>query len=383
MLNKFENLNKKIIKCIKCKRLVAFRTKILKDKRKQYINEHYWGKPITGFGDQKSKILFVGLAPIEKSPWAENKDKTTNFSSEFEDYNKKMRTAAYIVIHNDTIIGEKYYEGYSVNSSTNSMSMAKTPVSLMMAKALEQGYINSLEDKVIDYIPELKGEFANDVKIIDLAAMTSGIDWDEGTSNPFSPVAKQYFYEDLVKLMLDQKFIDEPGKTYLYSSGNTQILSMVIEKATGMKIQDYFEKELWSKISPDNDAYWQIDSKESGNLKSFCCLHSNARDFSRLGKLYIDNGSWSGSQIIDSAFIQKSTKPYLDDFKEYGIGVWLSDYKDLKISLMSGHQGQYVIMIPEKKLIITRLGERDIDLGRAGVSPDVLVYIDEALKLIN
>jgi CubicO group peptidase (beta-lactamase class C family) len=322
-------------------------------------------------------------SPLEKSPWAESEDKTTNFSTEFEDYNKKMRTAAYIVIHNDTIIGEKYYEDYSVNSSTNSFSMAKTPVSLMMAKAFEQGYINSLEDKVIDYIPELKGEFANDVKIIDLAAMASGIDWDEGTSNPFSPVAKQYFYEDLDKLMLDQKFIDEPSKTYKYSSGNTQILSMVIENATGMKTKDYFEKEFWSKINPDNDAYWQIDSTESGNVKSFCCLHSNARDFSRLGKLYIDNGSWNGSQIIDSTFIQKSTKPYLDDFREYGIGVWLSDYKDLKISLMSGHQGQYVIMIPEKKLIITRLGERDVDLGRAGVSPDVLVYIDEALKLIN
>ena len=322
-------------------------------------------------------------SPLEKSPWAESKDKTTNFSKEFEEYNKKMRTAAYVVIQNDTIIGEKYYEDYSVNSSTNSFSMAKTPVSLMMAKALEQGYINSLEDKVIDYIPELKGEFANDVKIIDLAAMTSGIDWDEGTSNPFSPVAKQYFYEDLDKLMLDQKFIDEPSKTYKYSSANTQILSMVIEKATGMKTKDYFEKELWFKINPDNDAYWQIDSKESGNVKSFCCLHSNARDFSRLGKLYIDNGSWNGSQIIDSTFIQKSTKPYLDDFREYGIGVWLSDYKDLKISLMSGHQGQYVIMIPEKKLIITRLGERDVDLGRAGVSPDVLIYIDEALKLIN
>ena len=322
-------------------------------------------------------------SPLEKSPWAESKDKTTNFSTEFEEYNKKMRTAAYIVIQNDTIIGEKYYEDYSVNSTTNSFSMAKTPVSLMMAKAFEQGYINSLEDKVIDYIPELKGEFANDVKIIDLAAMTSGIDWDEGTSNPFSPVAKQYFYEDLDKLMLDQKFIDEPSKNYKYSSANTQILSMVIEKATGIKTKDYFEKEFCFKINPDNDAYWQIDSKESGNVKSFCCLHSNARDFSRLGKLYIDNGSWNGSQIIDSTFIQKSTKPYLDDFREYGIGVWLSDYKDLKISLMSGHQGQYVIMIPEKKLIITRLGERDVDLGRAGVSPDVLVYIDEALKLIN
>ena len=92
-------------------------------------------------------------SPLEKSPWAESEDKTTNFSTEFEDYNKKMRTAAYIVIQNDTIIGEKYYEDYSVNSTTNSFSMAKTPVSLMMAKAFEQGYINSLEDKVIDYIP--------------------------------------------------------------------------------------------------------------------------------------------------------------------------------------------------------------------------------------
>ena len=68
---------------------------------------------------------------------------------------------------------------------------------------------------------------------------------------------------------------------------------------------------------------------------------------------------------------------------ELEFGVWLSNYKDLKISLMSGHQGQYVIMIPEKKLIITRLGKRDVDLGRPGVSPDVLVYIDEALKLID
>ena len=171
-------------------------------------------------------------SPEEKSPWKESESKTTNFSSEFEDYNKKMGTAAYVVIHNDTIIGEKYYEDYSVNSSTNSFSMAKTFVSLMMAKAYEQGYIKSLEDKVVDYIPDLKGEFANDVKIIDLAAMTSGLEWDEGTSNPFSPVAKQYFYEDVVKLMLDQPFIDAPGTNYHYSSGNTQILSMVIEKAT-------------------------------------------------------------------------------------------------------------------------------------------------------
>ncbi len=83
MLNKFENLNKKIIKCIKCKRLVAFRSKILKDKRKQYINEHYWGKPITGFGDQKSKILFVGLAPAAHGGTRTGRVFTGDKSSEF------------------------------------------------------------------------------------------------------------------------------------------------------------------------------------------------------------------------------------------------------------------------------------------------------------
>ena len=75
--------------------------------------------------------------------------------------------------------------------------------------------------------------------------------------------------------------------------------------------------------------------------------------------------------------------PFLDNFDAYGIGVWLTKHKGLNIALMSGHLGQYVIMIPEKDLIITRLGEKDIDLGGPGVSGDVLIYVDEALRLIE
>jgi CubicO group peptidase (beta-lactamase class C family) len=319
----------------------------------------------------------------KKSPWVESKNKVISFTKDFEDYNIEMGTAAYLVIHKDTIIAEKYYEGYSSVSSTNSFSMAKTFISLLMGKALEQGYINSLDDRVISYIPELKGEYASQVKVIDLATMTSGLKWDEGTSNPFSPVAKQYFYEDVVGLMLDQPFTDMPGVEYHYSSGNTQILSTLIERATGRKISEMFENEIWQKINPDKDAYWQIDSENYRNIKSFCCFHSNARDFSRLGKLFLNNGNWVGNQVIDSSFIIKSKKPYLETFSDYGIGVWLSEYKGLNISLMSGHQGQYIIMIPEKDMIITRLGQRDIDLGRPGVSPDVFKYIDYALELLN
>ena len=319
----------------------------------------------------------------EKFPWNESENLVDTFSDEFEQINKEFGTVAYVVIHKDTIIAEKYYKGYSSNSSSNSFSMAKTLVSMMMGKALELGYINSLDDKVVDYIPELKGEFASDLRIIDLASMTSGLDWDEGTSDPFSPVAKQYFVSDVEELMLNQPIIEKPGEKNHYSSGNTQLLSILIERASGIKTDKFFGDEIWSKINPDNDAYWQVDSKKRGNIKSFCCFHSNARDFSRLGKLYLNYGNWNGNQIIDSAFVKSSMKPFLDDFDAYGIGLWLKKYKGLKVSLMSGHQGQYVIMIPEKELIITRLGQRDIDLGGPGVSGDVLTYIDEALKLIE
>ena len=150
-------------------------------------------------------------APDEKSPWNERENIIDTFSDEFEELNEEFGTVAYVVVHKDTIIAEKYYKGYSSNSSSNSFSMAKTLVSAMMGKALELGYINSLNDKVIDYIPELKGEFASDVRVIDLAAMTSGLDWDEGTSDPFSPVAKQYFVSDVEDLMLNQPFIEKPG----------------------------------------------------------------------------------------------------------------------------------------------------------------------------
>ncbi|MDG1247428.1 MAG: serine hydrolase, partial [Flavobacteriaceae bacterium] len=263
----------------------------------------------------------------EKFPWHESENLVDTFSDEFEQINKEFGTVAYVVIHKDTIIAEKYYQGYSSNSSSNSFSMAKTLVSMIMGKALELGYINSLDDKVVDYIPELKGDFASDVRIIDLATMTSGLDWDEGTSDPFSPVAKQYFVSDVEELMLNQPIIEKPGEKNHYSSGNTQLLSILIERASGIKTDKFFGDEIWSKINPDNDAYWQVDSKKRGNIKSFCCFHSNARDFSRLGKLYLNYGNWNGNQIIDSAFVKSSMKPFLDDFDAYGIGLWLKKHK--------------------------------------------------------
>ena len=142
----------------------------IKGVRVVYLN----GQTTVSIDDLKYFDYETIKAPEEKSPWNERENIIDTFSNEFEEVNKEFRTVAYVVIHKDTIIAEKYYKGYSSDSSSNSFSMAKTFVSAMMAKAVELGYINSLNDKVVDYIPELKGEFANDVRVIDLASMTSG-----------------------------------------------------------------------------------------------------------------------------------------------------------------------------------------------------------------
>ena len=301
--------------------------------------------------------------------------------SSFEEFNSEMETSAFLIIENDSLLVEKYYDGYDDSSMTNSFSMSKTILSLILGKAIEDGFIKGLDQKVIEFIPELKGKFAKDVRIIDLAQMSSGLKWTEATFNPFSVIAKTYFVDDLNKLILDQPFEKTPGKKFDYSSGNTQFLSIVIERATGKKIGEYFSENFWQKMNAQNDALWQLDSYESGNVKAFCCFISTAKDISRIGKLYLNNGDWNGTRLINSSFIENSIKAKVSDI--YGIGTWLTNYKGLDIAMMRGHLGQYVIIIPEKKLIITRTGKKYMDNGAIEITEDSFIYIDEALRIVD
>jgi len=302
-----------------------------------------------------------------------------NTSKIFDEYNSEMETASFIIIKNDSILTEKYYNGYDENSVINSFSMTKTLIYVTLAKAIEEGYIKSLEQKVVDFIPELKGEFANEVRVIDLASMHSGMEWAESSLNPFSVLAKTYFVKDLNKLILDQPFVEKPGIKFHYNSGNTQILSIIIERATGEKITDYFSKHFWKKMNAEQNAIWQLDSYESGNAKAFCCFSTNARDLSRMGKLYLNNGNWNGEQLVDSSFIKTSFTTI--DSPIYGIGIWVDNYKGYEIGMMRGHLGQYVMFIPEINLIISRFGRKYPAKGIIEITEDTYIYIDEALRI--
>ena len=191
---------------------------------------------------------------------------------------KELQTVAYLIIKNDSIFHESYFDGFDKNSKTNSFSVAKSVITMALGRAIEEGKIKSLDQKVIDFFPELKGKFANEVTVGDLSSMASGLNWDEKYYSPFSIVTRVYFDDELKKIMLGLKINEKPGKSFKYSSGDTQLLAMCIEKATGEYISDYVSKNFWQPMGAENEALWQLDHENDGIEKAFCCIASNARE---------------------------------------------------------------------------------------------------------
>ncbi|MFI5163783.1 MAG: serine hydrolase domain-containing protein, partial [Bacteroidia bacterium] len=203
--------------------------------------------------------------------------------------------------------------------------------------------------------------------------------------------AEAYYGSDLRKLLFKYDAIDEPGKQFEYRSGNTQLLGFVLSKATGMSISDYASEKLWNLVEAEHDAYWSLDHKD-GDEKAYCCFNSNARDFARIGKLYLDSGRWNGKQVVPEKYVFESVQPAptLDrdapikrfGNKRYGYSWWIMpNYKGHNIFYARGVLGQYIVVIPDLKIIMVRLGRKRELADLNGHPIDVYWYIDAALEM--
>jgi len=294
--------------------------------------------------------------------------------------NEDLGTVAFLIIKNDSIWYESYADGYSATSKTNSFSMAKSVTSALLGKAIRDGYIKNLEQPVADFFPQ----FDKRLTVGDLSSMASGLNWQEDYYNPFGMTAQSYLDENIRKIILNLKVVEQPGEKFKYLSGNTELLGMVIEKATQKSLSNYLSESFWEPLGMHEDALWQLDSEESGMEKAFCCLASNARDFAKFGRLYAHQGNFRGRQLLDSSFVQKSTEPRFAETPFYGYGFWLSNFMHKKIVVMRGILGQYVISIPEDKVVIVRLGhQRGERLADKKFTKDFYTYIRESYKMIN
>lgn len=296
--------------------------------------------------------------------------------------NKEMGTVAFMIIKNDEIWYENYADGYGTTSKTNSFSMAKSITTALLGKAIMDGYIKSIDQPIGDFLPAFSEGLAANVTVGDLSSMSSGLNWTEHYTSPFSITARAYYDPELREVMNGLEIIDEPGKEFVYLSGNTQLLGMVIEKATLKTLSEYLSESFWKPMGMEEDALWQVDSEESGMEKSYCCIASNARDFARFGVLFKNDGNFDGKEILPKEFVKLATQKRFENDDMYGYGFWLSDHLDKDIFVMRGILGQYVITIPEDDVIIVRLGHHR-GLPEGSFSEDFFIYIEEAYQMLE
>jgi len=310
-------------------------------------------------------------------------------SSEYRDTLESYQTIAFLVIQNDSIIYEEYWDDFGPESYSNSFSAAKSIVSLLVGAAIDDGYIQSVDQKVGDFLPYMKEGKNAELKIRNLLTMSSGSNWDESYTSPLSMTTKAYYGNNLTELAKDLHIVNDPGKIYSYKSGDSQLLAQVLIHATGKNLSEYASEKLWKPLGASQDALWSLD-KENGTEKAYCCFNTNARDFALLGALINHGGYWRNQQIISKNYINDATTPasYLktDDDNTvdfYGFQYWIVNYDGMKIPYARGILGQYIFSIPEKNAIIVRLGHKRSKFKLHHHPSEIYSYLEMGINLLK
>ncbi len=280
--------------------------------------------------------------------------KSLSFDKLLED----NKTVAFLIIKNDTIQYEKYFKGYNQESTIPSFSMAKSVTSILIGCAIDDGLIKSIDEPITNYIPELKKNGFEKVTIKHLLQMTSGLKFSESYFDPFGEAASFYYGRNLKREVSKLTLKRTPGEKFEYVSGNTQLLGSVLQNALKEKtITQYFQEKLWTPLEMEYDASWSIDKKSDGTEKTFCCINARARDFAKIGRLYLNKGNWNGKQVVSKKWVEESTKIDVIEGSDEGYQYqwWLPSVNG--DFMAEGILGQFIYVNPSKNIIIVRMGK--------------------------
>src|SRR5215216_3778225 len=280
-------------------------------------------------------------------------------------------TTAFLVVHDDKLLYERYFNGYDETSLNTSFSMAKSFASALVGIAIDEGHIKSVDEPITTYIPELleKDKRFRSITIRNLLTMSSGIKYEKGGDLPWSEDAddtKTYYATDLRELALNCQIEGKPGEFFEYNNYNPLLVGMILERATGMPVSSYMEEKLWKPMGMEADGSWSLDSKKSGFEKMESGVNARARDFARFGMLYAKEGrNWRGKQLISRGWVKESTRAdtNTDPSLGYQYFWWVNTPDGKNHFSAQGNYGQYIYVAPEKDLVIVRLGKEEGEKG--------------------
>jgi CubicO group peptidase (beta-lactamase class C family) len=275
-------------------------------------------------------------------------------------YMKNQRNAGLIIIQDGKIRFEKYALDYDKNGRWTSFSVAKSFTSTLVGAAIRDGYIKSLEDKVTVYIPGLKGSAYDDVSVRQLLTMTSGVKWNEDYTDPKSDVAlfnlqKPVAGEDVTVSYMKTLPREAPaGSKWVYKTGETNLIGVLVSSATKKSLSDYLTEKVWTPYGMESDAVWMLGS--TGHEISGCCISARLRDYARLGQFIMEGGVAGGKPVFPDDWLSQATSKQADiavPGRGYGFQWWTNDDGSFAAQ---GIFGQGIFIDPKRKLIIASNG---------------------------
>jgi hypothetical protein len=289
---------------------------------------------------------------------------------------QRTKTRAFLIIQNDTLVYETYLESSREEINT-SFSSAKSFNAALIGAAIADGKIDSVDDAVIRYIPEIAGRGLDELTIRDLLLMNSGIRYVEGGELPFyyAPFADDpltYYPPDLRKVALSVKASGTPiGQAFRYNNYHPLLEGIILERVTGMHVAEYLQEKFWKPMGAEFPASWSLDSEESGFEKMESGINARAIDFARFGLIYLHNGFWNGAQILPESWVRESTEPLRPDPRiwesasfwpdlggYYKYHWWGINNPDGSYDYWAhGRYDQVIYVAPRKNVVIVRLGD--------------------------
>lgn len=283
------------------------------------------------------------------------------------DFLERTDTTGLLILKDNRIVFEKYWNGHTPNTLHISWSVGKSLVSAMFGIAIAEGAIDSIDDPVIKYAPELKGSGYDGVLIKDVLQMSSGIGFNEDYGDFYSDINRMgrviALGASINEFVASLQNARTPGTYQHYVSMDTQVLGIILRNATGRSLADYLSEKIWRRIGMQSDATWLVD--DNGMELAFGTLNATLRDYARFGRLYLNNGDWNGEQIVPKDWIRNSIAPdapHLEPGENensstamgYGFQWWIPENRDGMDYSAIGVYGQFIYINPQRSVVIVK-----------------------------
>lgn len=292
--------------------------------------------------------------------------------AEIEAFMAAQKVAGMMVLQDGKVRLERYALGFGPNGRWTSFSVAKSFTSTLVGAAIRDGHIKSVDDPVTRYIPELAGSGYDGVSVSQLLTMTSGVKWNEDYTDPNSDVAQMYAkpaptgVDPTVAYMRTLPRESAPGEKWVYKTGETNLIGVLVTKATGKPLATYLTEKVWHPLGMQSDAYWMVDP--SGQEIGGCCLSVSLADYARIGQFALNGGK---GVVPDGWFAQATAAKAQTGRPGFGYGYQWWTYPQGRFGAVSIF-GQSITIDPAKKIVVVfssawpKATDRDLSAARMG-----------------